>query len=165
MASQSQLNQLQSFSDIKELIANAVVDRLINPQDGSNIVNQKLPKTPFGEDEIEGFSLQPIDSLLHQHTQQQHTESDDSPPTDSLRSIKSIAEEKKRKFLEKSRTLPTTTSSTSKVRRDLSRILGESGISAGARKSSNRLNSTSTSSVLGNRKRLTNAKKRELIRM
>ena len=104
-----------------------------------------------------GFTLQPIDSLSQQ--QQQHHEneletsqlsdennndsdSEDSPPTDSLRSIKSRAEEKRRQQRllmsagSKQLSLTSTYSSratSSKVRRDLSRVLGESG-SAGMRR-------------------------------
>ncbi|XP_066915883.1 centrosomal protein of 162 kDa-like isoform X2 [Clytia hemisphaerica] len=109
MATHSQLNNLHTFSDINELIVNAVVDQLV--QDPHNI-SKNIPSQEDGR----GFSLQPIGTLLH-------SDSDGSPPTDSLKIIKSIAEERKKKLIKKS-----------KVQRDLSRVLGETESSSSAKK-------------------------------
>lgn len=96
------------------------------------------------------FTLQPIDCLLQQHNHEDEVEkvsqlsvnnsdSEDSPPTDSLRSIKSRAEEKRQQqrllmSAGKQQSFTSAASSgvtSSKVRRDLSRVLGVNGSSSG----------------------------------
>lgn len=94
MTSQAELNQLQTFSDINDMLASEIVKQYMNGQpDTSQFVTPKpkvdIPLKTY--EEPHGFSLQPITALV--------SDSDDSPPTDSLKSIKSIAEERKRRFM------------------------------------------------------------------
>ena len=161
MATQSQLNQLQhSFSDINELIANAVIDQLVAGNSINREDQQPTQKREPGDVEGSGFSLQPIHSLLQQHQSQTDSDGEDSPPTDSLRSIKSIAEKKRRMMLlEKS----SSSISSSKVRRDLSRVLGESGGGVGGNRRSS-ANIKSKSVAANRHKSLTNNSKSELAR-
>ena len=112
LATKSELNQLQTFSDINNLIADAMVDHLVKgvQQTHQDVImpTSKVLHSPPGKADMEGFSLQPIEAIV----------SDDSPPTDSLKSIKSIAEEKKRKMLAKSK----------KVQQDIKKVLSDERI-------------------------------------
>jgi hypothetical protein len=122
LVTKSELNQLQTFSDINDLIADAMVDHFVKQATHEDVAppskksSHKVVHSPPGSEDFNGFSLQPIEAIV----------SDGSPPTDSLKSIKSIAEEKKRKMLAKSK----------KVQQDIKRVLSDER--SGARKTTKR---------------------------
>ena len=93
----SELNKVQTFSDVNELIATTLVDQYVKQVDSNASHLGEVKGKIHPEDDDRGFSLQPISTVLHDTSDQ------DSPPTESLKSIKSIAEDRKRKLLEKSR--------------------------------------------------------------